>query len=189
MRSVFEAAHRKADQNKQARVVAIAAPPPEEAGPPSAPTQGSEFTYHRVMGGELVSKPVFLFYDRSAEKLGTMYWYDVGKRESVPGQSIPLHKVGDGYLGKHASCKDAPGAANIRTARCLTLASRAATVHLEAKSAEHRSVTIQAVKEIFTIAGKKVEDPKEVPKDVHRVRIDRGRSCIFRRTESLPRPA
>ena len=62
--------------------------------------QGSEFISHRVSSsGALESKTVFLFLDPELEKLGTIFWCDQGKREKIAGQSIPLQRVSDVFLG------------------------------------------------------------------------------------------
>ena len=147
IRNVFEAAQMKATK---------ASPGTASSGL----TRGSEFNQLTVENGELVSRPVFVFYDRTQEKLGTIYWCDAGKREIREGRSIPLHKVSDVFLGKHPEYKETDAAANLRATNCFSLVSKATTVHLEAKNAEQRSATLDEIKFILVNNGKKVDETR-----------------------------
>lgn len=141
VRNIFESAHKKASST-------------------SPLIKGGEFTQHSIIDGQLVSKPIFLFYERHVEKLGTIYWCEVGKREMIVGQSIPLHKVSDVFLGKHATYRDAVGASNIRTSNAFSIVSKATSLHLEAGTPEQRTTTIEDLRNVFASSGKRVDEAK-----------------------------
>lgn len=120
---------------------------------------GGDLIRLTVVAGALVSTPIHLYYESNA-KIGVLNWCDVGSRSLVKGQSIPLHRVSDVYLGKHATYREVKGAEDIRTARCFTLSSKAVTLHLAAKDQKLRTEWIAAIKSIYAKVGKKVDEPK-----------------------------
>jgi hypothetical protein len=171
IRNLFERQQAKNEENRRLGAAGGLAVSPRAADQPrqrqsvALLAAGASFTSYSLSadGSRLESKPVFLFFDPKAEKLGTMYWCDDGKREVVEGQSIPMHKISDVFLGKHSSIKERPELKDVRTAHMFTLASRHTGVHLAARDAEQRAKWIDAIKGLFTTSGKRVDETQAVP--------------------------
>jgi len=184
IRNLFEDAHRKTEIGVAGGlpVSPRAADQPRQRAAVDLLARGANFTsyYMSADGQRVENKPIFLFYDPKAEKLGTIFWCDQGKREVVPGQTIPMHKISDVFTGKHASIRNRAELRDVRTANMFSLASRSAAVHLEARDTQQRNEWIEAIKGLFTSSGKRVDETQAAP--------DRNiRSFVFPAVPSSPR--
>ena len=173
-------AQAKADAVGLAQQQAQAAPTPTNvvavASTSAAPSAGLEagrrFTAHSVgPDGKLTSAPVLVFLtsNPSSDAVGTLHWCEDssdGERREIPGNELPLKKVQDVFLGKHAAIKNAPGAEKLNKEQCFTLASKGTTVNLEARSAQERKDTIDEIKSRFQKSGLGVEDTKPASRPV-----------------------
>lgn len=178
IKNVFEASQRKTVTNPKSSPAGAAG---AAAGSPTASHKdfmsvGGEFTtwFFNDDHSVLLNAPITLFYERSADRLGSIFWCQPGRRDMVSNQCIPMHKISDVTQGKHVSIKDRPELSNVRRSNMFTLASRNTSIHLEARDESQRAAWIGAIKTVFTSAGKKVDENRrggpniaEVPMSPH----------------------
>ena len=126
--------------------------------------QGQVFTAF-VGTSPTVVKSVYVWYDEREGKLGTLYWNDpseagVGVKKTYIDQSVPCHRISDVFMGKQTAELKSPEAANYPTQHCFSVVSRDKSLHLAAENEAVRIEFLSNIKQIFLLAGKRVDEER-----------------------------
>jgi len=110
---------------------------------------------------DVEKREVFVWYEAADSKLGTLYWCDVGTKQKVPGQSLPLHRVSDVNSGKQAVEMQSVEASPYPPHCCFSIIAKEKAIHLIAPSEAVRATWVQGIWDVFANGGKKVIDDRD----------------------------
>lgn len=133
---------------------------PQPADPLATMLHGSSMQLVSGTPSELQVRPILLWFEAgptAVSKLGSIF-YSIDaegsshqQRQKREGQSMPLERLNDVFLGAQQPLFRCPAALEraFDSARCFSLVSKALTLHLVAETADERNAWLRGIKERF----------------------------------------
>ena len=134
--------------------------------------------------GSMEKREVFVWYESTDSKLGTLYWCDVGSKQRVPGQSLQLHRISDVYLGKQAAEMKSAEASPYPSHCCFSIIAKDKSIHLIAPSEAVRTTWLAGIKDAFANVGKKATDARDSKDRSKPSSADRSRPASIERART-----
>lgn len=141
-------------------------PEPKSVDPPKSPNKivpassipaaidflhaGHIFTSWISSEKDVTSESIFLWYERDAGRIGSLFWTDASESQSqvkVAKGVIPLHRISDMFAKRRPKC---PIPSSVGNDQCWSIVSKLATLDLQSDGEEMRKKWVASLLALIT---------------------------------------